>query len=520
MIARTIEKHDSFFQRLFEIIPGFLIWILLLSPIWAGKTIPQLASDFLIVLSVYWFYRATLSTIGTFLGYEKVRQALKKDWLQECLNLQNFRLPEVETLPKGQFLPKQLIMYPVGSARYDVLSTTLNGIRNQNYPKELIYIAISFEERLIRKDPTYFARLQEQLREEYKEFGDRLMLFEHPDGLPGEVIGAAANRRWGGKSAVEELEKRGENIADFLITSPDEDIIFHREYLAAATYQYLISPKRKQKFYQTALYTFNNNYWDVPILIRVLASSLTIPVLASSILEKHKRETYSCYSLNLEVLKAVDYWDASLGIDDTTFYWRPYFYFKGDWTCEVFYIPLSADAIYDPDYIKNHRDQYKQYLRWGWGVITFPLGMKGLLKATDIPLMKRIGKMWHLFEVFVFWKVLAYLLTFAIPIILLLNPQLKETVQWYSLPNTLSQIMGLAVIFLVPTTIYKALIAPPKPAKWSWFRYIATLIIEAPLNLITLFTYSSLPFVEASTRMMFGQKSAKSVTWANKARKS
>lgn len=518
MIAKTIEKYDNTFQRLFEVVPGFLIWLIIVSPFILGKALPFVMADLLTILSIYWFYRASLNTIGTIIGYERVRRASKVNWLQATLDLKGTPLPDPETLPKNQFLPKHLLVYPQVVPKYEVLKSTLDALVSQNYPLELIYVAISSEGRAVSKDPALYTQLEAKIKQEYSMLGDRLMMFVHPDGLPGEVVGAGPNRRWGAKSAVELLESRGENINDFLVTSPDEDVVFHKQFLAAATYQYLLSEKRERKFYQTALYTFNNNYWDVPILIRVLASSLTIPVLASSVVEKHKRETFSCYTLSLDVLRKVDYWDPAYGIDDTTFYWRPFFYFKGDWECEVFYVPLSADAIYDPNYVRNHREQYKQYLRWGWGVITFPIGMKGLLKATDLPFFQRISKIWHLFEVFIFWKVLAYLLTFSIPIILLLNPQLQELVIWYTLPNTISAIMGLAVIFLIPTTIYKALIAPSKPASWPWWRYYGTLLVEAPLNIVTLMTYSFLPFVEASTRMMFGQKSAR-VSWSNKVRK-
>lgn len=495
-----------------------MIWVLLLSPVWAGRTIPQIMADFIIVLSVYWFYRACVTTIGVIIGYERYRRARKKDWLQLCNDLSNYELPERESLPVSQFLPKHLIVYPVAASTYEVLHTTFTGLQNQNYPKELMYIAISFEQWFVDKDPTAVTEMETKLRQNFPEFGDRLMIFYHPADLPGEVRGAGPNRTWGARNAVEELERRDEIISDFLVTSPDEDLVFHREFLAAATYKYLTTEKRKQRFYQTALYTFNNNYWDVPILIRVVAASLTLPVLASSTTERHKRETYSCYTISLEVLKKVGYWDVSMGIDDTTFYWRPYFYFKGDWECEVFYIPLSADAVYDSSYVNNHRAQYKQYVRWGWGVISFPIGFKGLIRNTSIPLWKRLQKLWQLFEVFVFFKVLAYLITFAIPLILLLNPEFNELSIWYTIPNTLSQIMGLAVVFIIPMTIYKILLAPPKPAGRSWISYFFGFIIEAPLNVITLLTFSSLPFIEASTRMMFGQKAGK-VAWATKMRK-
>lgn len=519
MISSTLEKHDSILQRLLEITPGFLIWIVILSPLWAGRTIPEALLFISVILAAYWFYRGCITTFGVIVGYLTYRKAREEDWLQKCSNLREYNLPDPANLPVGQFLPKHLLLYPVGGSRYEVLKSTLDGIRAQNYPKDLIYIAISLEKRMIAKDPKYYANMKKRLKEEYNEYGDRFMIFEHPDGIPGEAVGAAANRTWGGKHAVAELEEHGEIISDFLMTTADEDHKFHPQFLAAATYQYMINEKRKQRFYQTAVFTFNNNYWEVPALIRVLAISLTLPVLASSVFERRKRETYSCFTLSLEVLKNVNYWDVSISIDDTTFYWRPYFYFNGDWECEVFFIPLSADAVYDPSYIQTHKKQYKQYVRWGWGVISFPIGMKGLLKHKHIPFLKRISKMIHLFEVFVFFKVLAYFLSVTVPIVLLLNPELKIFQYSISVPSTVSKYMGATAIFLIPATILKILLIPPKPEEMSWIRYVITLIAEIPLVLVTLLTYSFLPFVEASTRMMFGHKT---VSWTGvpKTRKS
>lgn len=519
MISKPLNVGEPFLQRVLEIIPGFLIWVLILAPLWAGKLFPEIMAELLIVLAVYWLYRAIVTTIGTSIGYLRVKRDEQLDWLKKCQELAVYDLPNPEDLPVGQLLPKHLLVYAQRVPNFEVLKTTFEGLRNQNYPLDLLYISVSFEERsIVKMKAGETEEVISKLKNEFPEFSDRLMFFIHPANIEGEAIGAAANRTWGAKSAVAELNKRGEIINDFLITAPDEDIIFHPQYLAACTYKYLTSPKRKQKFYQTALYTFNNNYWDVPLLVRVLMASLTLPVLSSSVTELHKRETWSCFTLSLDVMVAVNYWDTSYGIDDTTFYWRPYFYFNGDWFCETFFVRLNADAVYDPSYIKNHKEQYKQYLRWGWGVVSFPIGMKGLINSRRIPFLTRLLKMYHLFEVFIFWKVLAYLLSFSIPIILLLNPNLNELVIWYSIPNTLSTIMGISVIFLIPNTIYKALIAPPRPAKMSKLRYYGVLILEAPMNIISLFLFSTFPFVEASTRYMIGQKESKSVSWSTKVR--
>jgi hypothetical protein len=512
MVKNLITKHDDTFQRIFEVIPGLLIWLLLTAPVWLGKALPDVAADLVVVLTIYWVYKAAEMTIGAIVGYIKYRKDSKTDWLVKLQGLAFANLPGQNTLPQSSRFPKHLIVIPNGGARYDILQPTLANLRAQNYPKELIYISISTEERLIEKDPAYFTEMHNQIKTEFADFGDRLMLTIHPKDLPGEVKGAASNRTWGVKTAVETLEQRGELIDDFLVTSPDEDLHFHPQFLAAISYEYMIAPKRRQKFFQTAVYTFNNNYWEVPLLVRTFAAGVTLPVLSSSAINETKRETWSCYTINLGVMKAVNYWDTSIGIDDTPYFWRPYFYFHGDFECRVFFIPLSADAVYHPNYLSNHRAQYKQLLRWGWGVLTFPIAIKGLLTHQEVPLYKKIGKIINLFEVFVLWKVMAFLITFAAPIIFLVSNQYNELVISHTLPNTLSVILMLATVFLIPSTIVKILLAPPPPPNRPLIHTIAIILIEVPLNLVVLMTYSFLPFIEASTRMMLGQKYGFAIT--------
>lgn len=515
-MATTAIVSDKFVQRILEIIPGLLIWIFLLSPVWLGLSFPYFIINIFVVLSVYWVYRAFMLSIGTVLGYLKVRNALKKDWLQECLSLNKSELPNSQTLPKDGLLPKQLIVIANYGEDYDVVKRSINALINQNYPIELIYLAVSIEERKAKKDTDYAKRGEYLQRDFGHIFKDRLFFFVHPSNIPGEAIGAAANRSWGTNQSVNRLEEMGLDISEFLITAPDGDLVFSKNYLAAMTYQWLINEKRNQRFYQTALYTFNNNYWDVPILVRNLMIGLTLPVLSSSVLEKNKRETWSCFSLNLKVMKDVNYWDTSLGIDDTTFFWRPYFFFNGDWKCEVFFVSLSADAVYNTNYFRNHIDQYKQYVRWGWGVITFPLAVKELLYNNKINIVERLTKMYHLFEVFVFWKVLAFLIAFGIPIVFLLNRELNREVISVTVPQTVSTLLTLATILLIPNTIIKLFIIPPKPKKMNRLKYIIILIVEIPLNILSLFTFGFLPFIESTTRMMFGQEHTKKVTWSEK----
>lgn len=482
------------------------MWLVLTSPLWMSLNLAKLLANLVIILAAYWLYRAILFTFGIVIGYRRYTKAIKEDWLKKCDELNLAELPDLETLPKNSKLPKHLIVFPVGGAKYDTLEKSLEALEKQNYPLDHIYISLSFEERLILQDPKYFKEMQDKLRDRFKVFGNRLMMFEHPKDIPGEAIGAAANRTWGTKEAVIELEKRGENVYDYLITSPDEDIRLHKEFLGCISYNYLTIQQRQQKFYQTAIYLFANNYWTVPLLIRSWSMSLSMPVLSSSVTHEADRETWSCYTLNLGVMKAVNYWDTSIGIDDTTFYWRPFDYFNGEFDCKSFYVPLYADAVYHPNKIQNYKAQYKQLVRWGWGVVAFPIAMHVLFSNKKIKWTKKFRKFLVMTEIIVLYKVAAIIFTFTMPLIVILNPEFRYYVNFIEFPRTLEKIMQVLTFLMIPAMFYKFQLMPPRPKNMSGFELWMTFIMEIPFHFVILYTYAFFPFIIGPTRMMFGKK--------------
>ncbi|MBD3363298.1 hypothetical protein GF362_06270 [Candidatus Dojkabacteria bacterium] len=503
-MGKIFKKQPHIVEKIFRIIPGMVIWLLLTSPIWLSPTLPAFLANFIIVFAVYWLYRTIIFVIGLVIGYNKFQKAKHQDWLKKCNKLNFNKLPNQKTLPQTSKLPKHLIVIPIGSAKYNLLKQTLDAIKNQNYPKEYIYISLSFEQRLVEHDFKYYKKLMERIQREYSEFEDNLMIFTHPKNIKNEAIGAAANRSWGTKKAVDALEKRNMRIEDFIITSPDEDLKFHPEYLATVSYQYLTTEDREKKFYQTAVYLFHNNYWKVPLIIRVWSMSLSLPVLSSSVTHRTDRETWSCYSINLKVMKEVNYWNTAISIDDTPFYWRPFDYFDGDFECITFFVPVFADAVYHPNKIKNYKAQYKQLVRWGWGIITFPIAMRVLLTNKKIPLLTKLKKLSVMFEIMILTRLAAILLTIAIPLITIMNPDFSYTAIAYSLPETLSSIMSMLTFFMIPTIFYKFLLLPKVPKKYNKLRFILEFIMEIPMHILVFYTFAFLPFLVGPTKMMLG----------------
>lgn len=488
MIKNLVEKHDDKFQRLFEIVPGFLTWSVLLSPLWLGKIAPYAVAFFLTFLAIFWVYRAFLHLIGVIIGYKRYKKEMEVDWFRKVQGLWGF-----EHL-------KHLIIIPCVNESYEVLESSFASIANQKYPPENIFIAFSVEEKNSKRVLANVEKIK-------RKFGDRLgtvWTFVHPQGIPGEAVGAAANRTWAGRRALEKMRELDLKTEDFLMTTFDADMRMHPQFLPRLSYAFLTEPDRMNRFYQTAVYLFDNNLWEVPPMMRIQANSITLAVLSSWVIEPHIKDTWSCYSVPLLTLIETGFWDTSLGVDDTPFYWNTLIRKKGNFEGNHFYVPVYADAVQDKGVIKTHVSQYKQLLRWGWGVITFPIAMKGFL-TTKMPLSLKLSKLYHILEQYTIWRTVTFLITFGFLLLFLVNPDVRLTSVGHQLPQITGIILTTAFIFLFPLTIFRARISKTMPKKWPWWKKFWGWL-EGPLVIINLLTYTFIPYVDAETRLMVGKR--------------
>ena len=488
MVKELVEKYDRKFQRFFEIIPGFLTWSVLLSPIWLGRIAPLAVAFFLTFLAIFWVYRAFIHLVGVVVGYRRYKEELGIDWFQRVQNLWGF-----EHL-------NHLIIIPAVNESYQVLESSFASIADQKYPPDQVYVAFSVEEKHADRVLKDIDRIKEK-------YGDRLgtvWTFVHPRGIPGEAVGAAANRTWAARRALEKIRGLNLPIEDFLMTTLDADMRFHPQFLARLSYAFLTDSDRMDKFFQTATYLFDNNLWDVPPMMRIQANSITLAVLASWVTEPDRKDTWSCYSVPLPTLIETGFWDTELGVDDTPFYWRALIKKEGNFEGHHFYIPVYADAVQDQSFVKTHISQYKQLLRWGWGVISFPIAMKGFL-TTKMSLGLKLSKLYHMFEQYTIWRTVTFLVTFGFLMLAIVNPQVRLTAVGYRLPQITGVILTTAFIFLFPLTFLRSKISSTMPKDWPWWKK-AWGWLEGPLVIINLLTYTFIPYVDAETRLMIGKR--------------
>ncbi len=506
MIEKFIEQNDKKIHRLLEMTPGVLTWLFMLSPLWLGLIAPQVVVWLLTFLSLYWAYLGAKFTIGLMVGYKKYRKELAVDWLEECKKLDFAQLPDKETLPASLAETKHFILVPIVNEPYEVLKPPLEAFMSQTFPTKQITLVYSVEER--------FADVVEktiyQILGDKKDIFEEVLIFRHPAGIAGEAIGSGAgNRTWGAKHAVEHLIQNGKEIKNYIFTTFDADHVPHVQYMARLAHLYLNTDRRNNKFYATNVHLFDNNHWEVPSMMRFEANFVTLGTLANrSIewgLEPLTKDTFAAYSASLQTLIDAEYWDVGIGVDDTVFFWRAFFKRDGDFKGATHFIPYSADAVQGKTYLQSYISLYKQLLRWGWGVVVVPLSVQGFLKNKKVPLNLKITWILKHFKLRVVLINISFLITFGFAILTYVNKEVRQTNFAYSLPDVMSMVLTGALIFIVPGSIVRARIVKPMPKDWPlWKKALA--LLEGPLAIINLLTYSFFPFIEAQTRMLLGKK--------------
>jgi len=499
---KLIKRYDPQVQRVLETLPGFLTWGALTSPIWLGRLAPWAAVFFLTFLAVFWVYRALIHMVGVVIGYKRYQAEIKEDWLKKCRQLDFSQLPNAQDLPKKFEEIQHFVLIPMVNENLNILKKTFGALAEQNYPKENILIVATIEE---RGAPKVLPRI-EKIKELYRGRLPEIWVFIHPQGIPGEAIGAAAaNRTWGTKRALEKLQARGANFRNYIFTTFDADGILHPQFLARLTYEYLITAERNNRFFTTAVFLFNNNLWQVPSLNRMQANGVTLATLSSWVIEKHRHETFSAYSVPLPTVIEAGYWDVQLGVDDTPFFWQAFFAKDGNFEGQPFFVPISQDAVEGENFIKAHISQYKQLLRWGWGAMVIPTAIKGFLTQREVPKLQKLAWTYNKIEQCVVWKSIVFLITFGFGILGLINPNVRQKALVYSLPKTTGLILTFAFLLLIPATVMRNKIIAKVPQQWPWWKK-ALSWLEGPLVVLNLLTFSFIPFIDAETRMMLGKK--------------
>jgi hypothetical protein len=477
------------YTRILEMIPGLATWTLLFLPIIAALAgYPQIIVVYVSFLTIYWSTRGLRFAYGLIVGNKRMKRDLARDWMADIAEL-------------NKPLPKYVYILPLVKEGLDVIDPALEMFANQEVGAERISIVFALEEKFTDVSIPNAEKMIEKYNDQFAE----MYYSVHPYGIEGEVVGVkGANINWATREFYKKLLDRNEDPKDYLLITNDSDLRPHPKYLSSITYRYLTSDKPMKKYYCTAVHTFNNNIWRVPPINRIFSHSLTLAIFHSWVVEPHLRETWSAYVVNLQTVHDVGYWDPTIGIDDTPFYWNARIRFKGDFSGEEVYIPTYNDAVENETFVKSHTSLYKQQHRWGWGIIVFPMTFATFYKNKDLSIFQKTSMALKLIHNQLLFLTVVYTITFALPLLGLFSPEYQYSSASHNLNQAMRFVLTGLMFLNIPIYIIRKKLTP-LPKDWSWWRRILD-FFEIILITVNMLTFGFIPKIHAQTQMLLNIK--------------
>lgn len=506
VISRAFEKnfylrHESRIERFLEILPGALTWLAITSPIWLSFALPFAVAYLLLLADIYWLFNSWKISALVLIGYHRMKKAISINWTDRLR----------KDFPHEWEEYYHLIVLPTYKEALFILAPAFDAIADSNYPKKKIFLAVGFES---RDDPAKIEETSEYLKKYSQKIGG-VFTTVHPFGLPGEVPGPGSNRNWMINNAVKEFKKRGIKPEQVLVTTLDADFVIHRQFLAGAMHKYLTLPvETRKKISLTGVFLYNNNYWQAPTPMRLMAAGTAFWQL-SEMVGSDKYINFSSLTMNLKSILDVGGWMPDKVNDDSGFYWKAYYHFKGEYKVIPHFLPISADANLDTTLWRTFKNAYGQLKRWAYGVEHIPFIFAQYFKRDDVNFWDKTDKltfiMWSYFK----WGTLALFIAFGGFLIPLVNPAYSHSALAVNLPTISSWILDGAFIGLFSTIYVHEKTVVPRPKNWGLtqkiWSYAQWLLV--PIILVTIATF---PAIDAQTTLMMGRHLEFRVT--NKAR--
>ena len=474
-------------RRALEVLTGVLTWALVTSPIWGALFAPGQLVFFLLVFNAYWLYKSANMAVSALLGYRRLVEGQKTDWLGACRRLRGWKKVQ------------HLVIIPTYREPAEVLEVMLDHLATQDFPRQNLWVVLAFEER------DYGAR--ERSERLVQQFADRfagLWVTFHPD-REGELRGKSSNLAFAARRAKQALvDERGHDLQDIVVTVCDADSRLHAKYLSALAFNFLSDPARRFRIWQPAL-MFYANIWRIPGVARISAGLYSVWQL-SRLVARYKLVTQSTYSLSLATCEEVGYWDVDVIPEDSRMFFKVFFSLghQHEVRVEPIFLPVLADAAEGPSFWKTLANHYRQTRRWAWGASDIPYVIERAVRMRSVPIWSRVRRATFYAEEHICWPTHWFLLTIGANLAAYMAPAYLQTAS-VALASVASSWLLLACLPCLGLVVWideRLRPEPPQPAAW-WSRVcnLATWLLLPAVGLVL----TALPAVDAHTRLLLGR---------------
>lgn len=511
--------------RFFEILPGVISYGAIILLFVLSYLDPVIGSIYLFIIVVSTLVKAISTAFRTVQGYGVLKRAMRVDWHKRVADLASpheayervrdddnhsyhfgqhvENLKFIAAMPSSYPDPRQIYHVVIVTAydeSIDVLDPTIAAINQSTFDSDHIIVVLAYEAR----GGQAMAETAKQLQAKYKKTFRDFLLVQHPDNLPGEVIGKGPNLTYAGYYVASYIKQHKIPIDHVIITTLDSDNHMHEKYLDAVAYEFITHPDREHLSYQPVS-LFMNNIWDAPAPTRVIALSNSFFNVIST-MRPHALRNFASHSQPLAALEAMDFWSKRTIVEDGHQYWRSLFFFRGNYTVLPIRIPIYQDAVIGETFWKTVKAQFVQVRRWYYGASDVAyVGVRLFAKKKDrpVPFWQLFPKFWRLLDGHVTLCILAPIVAFGgwVPMIMNLS---AHTMVGYNLPNIVSWVETFASLGLIVSVFVSFRLLPKRPAKYRKGKSLFMLVQWILIPVTSIF-YQSLAAFYAQTRLMFGR---------------
>lgn len=539
------DPRNHAIQRALEILPGALTWATLIGMIILSAVFPVQVSLFVIAFDVYWILLAIFISTYTLKAFLRLRKGVKINWWERCQRIMRpeeyredlkekiarlrsvlrethwYNFSHVWTIRKDLRSTKKhltdvekiialkspvldwrsiihVVAFPTAIEGPEIIEPAIRAVQESDFPNAQIIILLATEENEPEKTRlpkvTY---LQKKFEGVFRDF----IVTTH-QVAPGEIKCKASNMTYAAKKLQSYLDEKKISYDRVIFSNFDCDTVCHTQYFSALTYFFCTDPNRVQRAYQP-LPMYNNNLWDTNAFVRVI-------VLGSSfwhLFQSTRREmvTFSSHSESFETLVRVGFWPVNMISEDSIIYWKGFSYYHGEYEVKVIPLPVSLDAVLAETYIKTILNEYKQKRRWAYGIENFPVVMRALFSDPSISWRKRLRVFFEILQGNHSWATSSLILAFLgwLPLIFG-GASFNESVIAHNLPIISGTLMTIAMFGLMLSVSLTFFLLPPKPKKYSYWRY-GNMFLQWALIPFIAPIMGSLPAIDSQTRLMLGK---------------
>ena len=519
----------TLFYRLFEILPAFLSYGMLILFIILSLINPLWASIYLLVLVMSVIVRSVGIAYRTLTGHHQLEKAQIVNWRQRLEQLEDpvasYAAIQQQPLPKRHQRefhaqehrenlrlmaadpasfprPSQLYQAVIVAAyneSYDVLQPTIESVKNTTYNNKQIILVLAYEER----GGVDIARTAARLQQEYGDVFFTFQTIMHPKDMPDEVIGKGGNITYAGKQLQRYCDEQGIAYSDVMITTLDSDNRPYPSYFDYVAYEYIVHPERKRLSYQPIALYFGN-IWDAPAPMRVIATGNSFWTIISS-MRPHTLRNFASHSQPMDALVEMNFWSTRSIVEDGHQYWRSYFYFAGDYNVLPIHVPIYQDAVMDNTFWGTVVAQFKQLRRWSYGASDVPyVAVRTFTRRRNVPFAEVFARFMRLLDGHVTLAVMAFLVTFGGWVPLLINQESSRSYAVHMLPEVISNLQRFAMIGIFITVFLMLKMLPPRPERYKRRRSFA-MVAQWILMPVTSICFSAIGAFNAQTHLAFGR---------------